>query len=181
MTFFQVLCTLRQYGVDVLVLALGVNILTSLLKKTALKNAPRKVCVFLPFLLGILLYAAYSMLAVLDVSPLIEEPGMLVEGGFSCGSAATLYYVIYEQFIRGREKTASPLLPLLEGYVPEEMREEAAERLLAESEGLEGEALSAFLKATLAEYADCPEEELSEEELSAFALAAEELIKSLRA
>ena len=180
MTFIEVLCTLRHYGVDVLVLALGVTLVTSLLKKTVLKKAPKKVCVFLPFAIGILFYCAYRMLTALDVSPLIEETGEVIEGGISCGSAATIYYVIYEQFIRGRKSKASPLLPLLEGYVSEEKREEAAQRLLAESEGLEGEALMTFLKATLAEYAECSEEELSEEELAAFALAAEELIETLR-
>lgn len=163
-----------------LVLALGVTLVTSLLKKTVLKKAPKKVCVFLPFALGILFYGTYRLLTALDISPLTEEPWQIVEGGISCGSAATIYYVVYEQFIRGRKKTASPLLPLLEGYVSEEKREEAAQRLLAESEGLEGEALSAFLKATLAEYAECSEEELSDEELAAFALAAEELIDTIR-
>ena len=165
---------------DVLLLALGVNLFTSLLKKTVLKNAPKKVCVFLPFVLGVLFYGAFRMLTALDASPLLEEPGMLVERGISCGSAATIYYVIYEQFFRGRKEKASPLLPLLEDFIPEEKREEAAERLLKESEGLEGEALTEFLKTVLSEYAGLLDENFSEDEIALLACAVQELIEALR-
>ena len=50
-----------------------------------------------------------------------------LEGAFACGCAATLYYVVYEQFFRAKtDGAAEPLAPLLEGFVPEEKREEAS-------------------------------------------------------
>ena len=61
MTVIELYGTLHRYGVDVLILALGVTLLTSLLKKTVMKSVSKKVFVFLPFGLGILIYALYSI------------------------------------------------------------------------------------------------------------------------
>ena len=100
MTIFQYLGAFRVFDADVLLLALGVTLVTSLLKKTVFKNASKKLYVILPFVLGAVFYAAYRMLATLSVAPLTETLAQTAEGGFACGCAATLYYVIYEQFVR---------------------------------------------------------------------------------
>ena len=102
MSAIQYLSTFRLYGWDVLLLAGGVTLLTSLLKKTVLKNAPKKLFVFLPFALGIVLYAIYRSLVTLSAEPFTTGLAATVEGGFACGCAATLYYVVYEQFFRKR-------------------------------------------------------------------------------
>ena len=102
MSAIQYLSTFRLYGWDVLLLAGGVTLLTSLLKKTVLKNAPKKLFVFLPFALGIVLYAIYRALVTLSAEPFTTGLAATVEGGFACGCAATLYYVVYEQFFRKR-------------------------------------------------------------------------------
>ena len=100
MTILQYLSAFRLFGGDVLVLGLAVTILVSVLKKTALHGAPKKLFVFLPFALGTVLFAAWRCLAELSAAPLTSGLADTFEGGFACGCAATLYYVIYEQFLR---------------------------------------------------------------------------------
>ena len=50
-----------------------------------------------------MLYAAYRGLVTLSPLPFTTDLAATIEGGFGCGCAATLYYVIYEQFFRKRE------------------------------------------------------------------------------
>lgn len=106
MSAIQYLSAFRLYGWDVLLLAGAVSLLTALLKKTVLQNAPKKVYVFLPFALGILLYAVWRALVTLSAEPFTTGLAATLEGGFGCGCAATLYYVIYEQFIRKKKTDA---------------------------------------------------------------------------
>ena len=178
MSAIQYLSTFRLYGWDVLLLAGGVTLLTSLLKKTALKNAPKKLFVFLPFALGIVLYAIYRALVTLSAEPFTTGLAATVEGGFACGCAATLYYVVYEQFFRKRPtadtgaadgagesetpdtgaaddadtdmgESIPPVAPLLEGFVPEETRHAVARSLTEGARGKTGDALRTFVRETL--------------------------------
>ncbi len=179
MTIFQYLGAFRVFDADVLLLALGVTLVTSLLKKTVFKNASKKLYVILPFVLGAVFYAAYRMLATLSVAPLTETLAQTAEGGFACGCAATLYYVIYEQFIRkavlsagqtdeaaapaAEENAAAgeaaaespangPIAPLLEAFVPADRLAEAAAALTEGSRGLTAEARANFIKTALEKY-----------------------------
>lgn len=178
MSAIQYLSTFRLYGWDVLLLAGGVTLLTSLLKKTVLKNAPKKLFVFLPFALGIVLYAIYRALVTLSAEPFTTGLAATVEGGFACGCAATLYYVVYEQFFRKRPtadtgaadgagesetpdtgaaddadtdmgESIPPVAPLLEGFVPEETRHTVARSLTEGARGKTGDALRTFVRETL--------------------------------
>ena len=168
MSAIQYLSTFRLYGWDVLLLAGGVSLLTALLKKTVLKNASKKLYVILPFALGIVLYAVYRALVTLSAAPFTAELAATLEGGFACGCAATLYYVVYEQFFRKKADgqaadtgaaddggtqdaggAASPVAPLLEGYVPEETRAEVAQALYEGARGKTGDALRTFVRETL--------------------------------
>ena len=106
MTILQYLSAFRLFGGDVLVLGLAVTIAVSVLKKTALKNAPKKLFVFLPFALGTIVFAAFRCLAELSAAPLTTDLAATFEGGFACGCAATLYYVVYEQFLRVKQSAA---------------------------------------------------------------------------
>ena len=151
MSVLQVFEVLRQYGADVLILAVAVTFVTALLKKTVLKNCPNKVYVFLPFAVGIVLYTAYRMAVTTSVAPLTREAALTLEGGFRCGSAATLYYVVYEQFFRKNQRTLS-LAPLLRELVPEEALEAASKELFG-GKGLSGEELSLFVESVLRKYA----------------------------
>lgn len=170
MSAIQYLSTFRLYGWDVLLLAGGVSLLTALLKKTVLKNSSKKLYVVLPFALGIVLYAVYRALVTLSAAPFTAELAATLEGGFACGCAATLYYVVYEQFFRKKADgqaadtgaaddggtqdadaggAASPVAPLLEGYVPEETRAEVAQALYEGARGKTGDVLRTFVRETL--------------------------------
>lgn len=173
MTVIQLYSVLHRFGVDVLILALGVTFLTSLLKKTVMKSASKKIFVFLPFGLGILVYALYSAIARGGVCFTAEEFYTIAQRGFFTGCAATLYYVFYEQFLRGK-LVMDPLLTLLE-CVPEEKRQEASEAIRSackETDGDLAEVISERLK-------DFAEPALSEEELLLTARLLEEYISSL--
>ena len=145
---------------------------------TVLKNAPKKLFVFLPFALGIVLYAIYRALVTLSAEPFTTGLAATVEGGFACGCAATLYYVVYEQFFRKRPtadtgaadgagesetpdtgaaddadtdmgEVIPPVAPLLEGFVPEETRHAVARSLTEGARGKTGDALRTFVRETL--------------------------------
>ena len=100
MSAIQYLSAFRTFGADVLALALGVTLVTSLFKKTVFKNRSKKLFVFLPFALGFVFYAVYRAIAARSAIPFTGELFRTCEGGFACGCAATLYYVVYEQFFR---------------------------------------------------------------------------------
>ena len=174
MTAVQLVSVLRHFGLDVLLLALGVTLVTSLLKKTVLKKFPSKVYVFLPFILGLLFFAAYRMLTLWSITPLTKGIRDTIEGGFACGSAATLYYVVYEQFFRKKKTTVSPLLPLLEGIVPEGEREAAANELFEGSKSALD--MLPFVRETLLPYAD---DSLSEAEFDCAAQLIAEFLSTL--
>ncbi len=153
MSMMQFLSTFRLYGPMVLLLAGGVTLLCSLLKKTVLKNCNKKLFVFLPFAVGIAAYAAYRAILYAIWREVEISLTLILEGGFGCGCAATLYYVAYEQFFKKGKTTASPVLPLLEGTVSEEKREECASVLYAEGMLLPEEELSPFVEQTLRAFA----------------------------
>lgn len=142
--------TLRLYGADVLILASGVSLLTSLLKKTVFKKASKKIFVFLPYVFGLIFYGVYRAVVTRSAAPFTHEFFATTEGGFAVGCVATLYYVIYEQFFRGKKNGAgNALTPLLEGVVPAENVAEISEILLAQSAGKSREEIAALVKETL--------------------------------
>ncbi len=149
MTMMQYLSTFRLYSPIVLLLALGVNLACSLLKKTVLKKLPKKAFVFLPFLIGLIVYASFRAISAGLCSTLTVSLAETLEGGFACGCAATLYYVAYEQFIRGKGKSVTPLTPLLDGIVPDGKRAEVENALLSADKQKSAEELSSFVEETL--------------------------------
>ncbi|MBR7186308.1 MAG: hypothetical protein IKD43_02315 [Clostridia bacterium] len=174
MSFFQIVSAFRLYKADVLLLALGVTFLTSLLKNTVMKTFDKKVFVFLPFGIGLIVFAVYRAIATASLAPIGADFTATLEGGFGCGCAATLYYIVYEHFLRGK-LAVNPLLPLLE-FVPEEKREEAAKALYTGAKDLPKEEMVAFFRENLNTYAEPP---MSEEELSATAEILSEFLASL--
>ena len=89
MTALQFFNAFRTFSADVLLLALGVTLITSLLKKTVMKNCNKRVFVFLPFAIGTVVYAVFSALVTLSAEPFTKDLLQTVEKGFSCGLAAT--------------------------------------------------------------------------------------------
>ena len=180
MTALQFFNTFRAFGADVLLLALGVTLITSLLKKTVMKNCNKKVFVLLPFAIGLIVYAVYAALVTWSAEPFTKDLIETLEKGFACGLAATMYYVFYEQFIRAPKSTAqlNPLYTLLEGIVPDELREEAVAQIIEKCTGVEKEQLSEVIRKTLSPYAS---PELSEMELSAAVIILTQYFSVLKA
>lgn len=122
MTIIEIIDTFTFYGIDVILLAALTALLVQIFKKTFLKKLNRKLITFLPFALGTFLYAAYAAVRNLSFEYLVTEYISVLEHGFSVGAAATLLYVLYEQFVRenksGLTATEGTVATLIEGYVP---------------------------------------------------------------
>ncbi len=174
MSFIEIVNTLRTLGVDVLLLALGVMFIVSLLKKTVMKNVPKKLFIFLPFVVGIALYAIFRALVTMSPAPFTSDIVQTLKGGFACGCSATLYFVLYEHLVSGKE--VSPFYPLLEGLVPEKKRKEAANTLYKGCKDLPGDACKTYLMEHLNTYCEPP---MSEEELSEIASILTEFLSSV--
>ena len=120
---------------DVTLLALVTSVVTQVLKKTLFKRSQKKLVTFLPFILGTLFYAAYAAVRNLSLYYLVESYVSVLEHGISVGAVATLYYVLYEQFVRVKSnlsETERVISTLIEGYVPTDSVESAA-RAVAEA------------------------------------------------
>ena len=129
MSLIQIIDAFTFYGIDVIVLAAATALITQVIKLTLFRRAQKKTVTFLPFLIGALLYAAYAAVRNLSVIYVIENYIDVLEHGVSVGATATLYYVMYEQFVRekdGLSTTEKVITTLIEGYVPDENVELAA-------------------------------------------------------
>ena len=181
MTITQYFSAFRLFHADTLLLALGVTLTCSLLKKTVLQRVPKRIIVFLPFLLGLAFFAAYRAVKTGGQLCFLSEIPEILEGGFASGCAATLYYNIYEQFVRKKPDDAamavSPLLPVLEGIVDGDRAEEAANALYEGGKDLTGDALTAFLTQKLTEYCTA---ELTSIERKSYVKVLGELISSVK-
>lgn len=164
MSLIQIFNTFTFYGPAVTALALATALVTQLIKKTLLARAQKKLVTFLPFMLGTLLYAVYAAVCNLSLRFLIDEYVSVIEHGFSVGAVATLYYVLYEQFIRvksGLSETEKVIAALIEGYVPTDSVEAAAKAVAeAIARDVTGSG-AARAREILAEYAG----EISERDL----------------
>lgn len=103
MTIVQFINAMNRYSVDVLALALLVCLLTSVVKKVV-PQSYKKYITFVPFILGILVFAGSMYLNKAALQEIFSCSTALK--GLECGAAATIYYVLYEQFIRGKTSLA---------------------------------------------------------------------------
>ena len=129
MYLIRIFSTFTFYGLDVSFLALATAVITQIIKATLFKNAQKKLVTFLPFIIGSILYAAYADARNLSLAYLIYEYVSVLEHGVSVGAVATLYYVLYEQFVREKSKlseTERIISALIESFVPSERLETAA-------------------------------------------------------
>ena len=131
LSFIRIFSTFTFYSIDISCLALATSLLTQLLKKLIFKTN-KKLVTFLPFVLGTLFYAAYAAVRNLSLSYLLDEYISVLEHGISVGAVTTLYYVLYEQFVRTKSsfsQTEKVISTLIEGYVPTDKLEEAAKSI----------------------------------------------------
>lgn len=132
MTVIEIIDAFTFYGLDVIALAAATGVLVQILKKTALKKLQKKAMTFLPFIIGGILYAGYAALINLSFKYVAVNYVTVLEHGFSVGALSTLIYVLYEQFLRGKQKdsaTVSVIKTLIDGYVPAEEIAEVAEKI----------------------------------------------------
>jgi len=178
MTMIQYLSILRQLEPGIQFLAPAVAIVSALLKKTLLKSSHKFVLAALPFLLGSLLYALYRVLSTMSLTPLVGDLSATLSGGFACGSAATIYSAVYDRLTdRTEQERFSPVYPLLEGYVSESRRAEAAAELYEGSLALEGDALTEYLDKTLEKYVL---DEITDSQRTALRILIEQFLLFLR-
>lgn len=120
------------YGMDVVLLAILTTVLVQISKKTIFKKIQKKILTFLPFVIGIALYAIYMGVYQKSFWYVATNYVDIVEHGFSVGTVSTLTYVMYEQFIRNKSEvstTESIVAALIEGYVPTNQMEDAAKQI----------------------------------------------------
>lgn len=132
MTIIKIIDTFTFYGLDVIALAAATCAVIQLLKITLFKNRCKKILTFLPFIVGWILYFAYTALVNLSFEYVLNNYVEVLEHGFSVGALSTVIYVWYEQFVRGKKtvsESAAVIAALIEGYVPDEKTEEIAEKI----------------------------------------------------
>lgn len=120
MNFFEIIDAFQKYSIDVLLLAFATTAFVSILKHTVLKNAKKKILTFLPFIIGIIFYGVYQGVINCSFNFVLENYTIICEGGLTCGTVSTVYYILYEQFIRERSDeslTESLIKKLLTGVV----------------------------------------------------------------
>jgi hypothetical protein len=106
MSLFQIFNAFEKYSFDVLFLALIVVIITSFIKRIILKNKYKKIVTFIPFFVGIAVYILYLYVFFnKNIKILITTEN--IKNGFITGGLSTVYYVFYEQFIRGKRDIAT--------------------------------------------------------------------------
>lgn len=99
MTIVQFISAMERYSVDVLFLAFGVCFLTGIIKKV-IPAQLKKYITFIPFIIGTILFGVYMYFT--DKSYDIFTTSTIIKG-IECGAAATIYYIMFEQFIRGKK------------------------------------------------------------------------------
>lgn len=101
MTLFEFITAVEKYSADILLLALAVCLTTSLLKK-AIPPIYKKYLTFAPFVFGCIAYAVYMYFTEKTYNVFSSQT---VYKGLQCGALSTVYYVLFEQFIRGKKMT----------------------------------------------------------------------------
>lgn len=148
MTFAEIIDLIAFYGVDVAALAVITCLLTQILKTTWLKNAPNKIYTVLPFIIGLAVYALYVTASRVSFCYVFLNFKEVLEQGFKTGGAATVFYVVYEQFVRGKTAalTENALSALLAGYVADGKQNAAAAEIVNSPESAD-EILNRYKRA----------------------------------
>lgn len=135
MDVFQFFTYLKQFNADVILVGAAVFALDFLLGKTLLKGARAKLTAFLPFLLGAVLYSAYTAATGGFAAGVTASDA--ISAGITCGSLATVTNVVCGRLGKpadGGKTRAECVKALLAGW---EITDEQA-RALAEAAGKEG-------------------------------------------
>lgn len=132
LTLIRIFDTFTFYGVDVVLLAFLTAGITQAVKVTLFKRAQKKLITFLPFIIGTLTYAIYAGLKNFSFYYVLSEYTEILEHGISVGAVSTLYYVLYEQFVRVKTNSTEAervIGTLIENYVPKGNVEKASKAI----------------------------------------------------
>lgn len=166
MTVIEIIDTFTFYGIDVIMLAFLTAVTVQLFKLAPFTKNNKKLLTFAPFFTGTLYYAVYACIRNLSFIYVLKEYVSVLEHGISVGAAATLLYVLYEQFVRnkngGQSVSESVISALIKSYVPERGLQKTA-ALIAEA--IQKDVTGSGAKRAAEIIADNAEGELCEEEL----------------
>ncbi|MBP5307796.1 MAG: hypothetical protein J6Z34_01535 [Clostridia bacterium] len=156
MKFSDLFAYLSGYSSCGIIVAVAALAVTLVLKKTLLKKKLKKLCLVMPFIVGIVFFLLWSAFTAPE-----KNFGEAIKNGTSAGGAATVIYAIITGFMKDpsdyEEVPLDSLIieGLLAGYVPDDALKPAAEKLAAVlRENLPPEAEREKLTAVLAEV--CP-------------------------
>ena len=120
LTIIQLINTFALYGIDTVLLATLTTVTVTIIKKLFFKKASKKLLTFLPFIIGTIFYCAYSAAVNCSFASVLNAISAHLEKGFAVGATATILYVVYEQFVRGKSTCTifeSVAKTILAGYV----------------------------------------------------------------
>ncbi len=131
MGFVQLYTIFTNYGLDILIVAFVVCLLTNVLKRTLLKGLKNKYYTFLPLILGTLFYLVYLFIIGKDMSFIKDNAYSIFENTIKIGCIATFIYSIFEQFFRKGTlpEKHQTLSPYLENIIEKEKIEQVAKTL----------------------------------------------------
>lgn len=133
---------LAGYAPGTVLVACVVAACVELLKRTVLKKYVNNPLVsFLPFILGVAVYAAYYCIVKLSFEVFLEETWGVIRNGFAVGCLATLLSALVDKAC-GKTKLSGKALvvrELLEGTVPSDKLDSLAEQVaqLVSADGTE--------------------------------------------
>lgn len=156
MTNIEIIDFITFYGVDIAVLGIITCAFTQIFKTTLLKNASNKLYAFLPIIIGIVLYAVYSMIANLNFCYAFENLAYVIERGFTVGAAATIIYTICEQLSRGNVSlptVTNVVEAIVADYVEAEKVSVVAQKIVDEFDCSDLKSAAEWIAATLCKYA----------------------------
>lgn len=133
MTFIEIMNFFTAYGADVVFLAAMTSAITQLLKKKLFKTLEPRYYTFFPFVIGVVLYALYTLVSRYFGCGAINFCDVPARGLY-VGTAATAIYVIFEQFVRKNQSAVeiALIVAMIEGFVAEGSKVEVAERIYGE-------------------------------------------------
>lgn len=103
MSLFQIFNAFEKYSLEILLIAAAVVAATSFIKRVILRGKFKKLVTLIPFVLGVLFYSLY-LYAYLKVPIKGLIAANALKNGIITGGLGTVYYVFYEQFIRGKRE-----------------------------------------------------------------------------
>jgi hypothetical protein len=134
MSYYEIIDAFTYYGADVVALSIVTSAITQLLKVTILKKADKKFITFVPFIVGTVVYAIYYMLVNLSFACIVTDLSLILEKGVTCGTLATVVYIIYEQFGKGGGSGGTGveklIESLIEAYVRSDCKSVAGEEIV---------------------------------------------------